>query len=125
MSRNAEDELIRVANDWDRAMVTNDADAIGRYMAEDWVIIGPDGRDIDKATFLQLVRSGTLSHDVMTSEDPIVRVYGDAAVVMARAVSGGNYQGRPFREVERYSCVFVRQEGRWLCVLTHLSKLAQ
>ncbi len=39
-----EEELLGVANDWDRAMATNDAEAIGRYMADDWVIMGPDGR---------------------------------------------------------------------------------
>ena len=125
MSSFVEDELIAVAHDWDRAMVGNDAEAIGRYMADDWVIIGPDGRVGDKATFLGLVRSGALTHDVMTSEDFRVRVYGDTAVVTARGVSGGRYQEQPFREVERCSCVFVRQAGQWRCVLTHLSRLAQ
>ena len=119
-----EDELIRVANDWDRAMVGNDADAIGRYMADDWTIVGSDGRVGDKAGFLALVRSGALTHDVMTSEDIRVRVYGDTAVVVARGVSGGKFQGQAFREVERSSCVFVRQDGQWRCVLTHLSRIA-
>jgi ketosteroid isomerase-like protein len=125
VSSKVEEELIGVANDWDRAMVTNDADTIGRYMADDWIIIGPDGRIGDKASFLELVSSGRLTHDVMASEDFLVRVYGDAAVVTARGVSGGEYQGQAFREVERASCVFVRQEGRWRCVLTHLSRLVQ
>ena len=125
MGDSAREELVRVANEWDRAMVENDAGAIGRYMAEDWTIIGPDGSIGDKPTVLELVKSGTLSHDVMTSDDVRVRVYGDTAVVTARGVSGGQYRGEPFREVERSSCVFVRQEGQWRCVLTHLSRLAQ
>jgi ketosteroid isomerase-like protein len=125
MSSQIEEELVGTARDWDRAMVTNDAEAIGQYMAEDWIIIGPDGRIGDKATFLELVKSGKLSHDVMESEEFRVRVYGDTAVVTARGISGGKYQGQAFREVERSSCVFVRQEGRWRCVLTHLSRLAQ
>ena len=125
MGSKVEEELIGVARDWDRAIVDNDADAIGHYMADDWIIIGPDGRVGDKATFLGLVRSGALTHDVMTSEDFGIRVYGDTAVVTSRGVSGGKYQGQPFREVERSSCVFVRQEGQWRCVLTHLSRLAQ
>jgi ketosteroid isomerase-like protein len=106
-------------------MVENDPDAIGRYMADDWTIIGSDGSVGDKPTFLRLVKSGSLSHDVMTSDDLNIRIYGDTAVVTARGVSGGKYQGQPFREVERSTCVFVRQEGQWRCVLTHLSRLAQ
>jgi len=121
---NAEQELIDLAREWDAAMVGNDAEAIGLYMADDWTIIGPDGSVGDKATFLGLVRSGALSHDVMESEDLNVRVYGDTAVVTSRGVSGGTYQGQAFREVERASCVFVRQGGQWRCVLTHLSRIA-
>lgn len=119
------EELIALSHDWDRAMVTNNADAIGRYMADDWVIIGSDGKVGDKPTFLALVKSGALTHDVMESHDLKVRVYGDAAVVTARGVSGGKFQGHPFRELERVSCVFIRQQGQWRCVLTHLSRLAQ
>jgi ketosteroid isomerase-like protein len=118
------EELIALSHEWDRAMVTNDAEAIGGYMAEDWVIVGSDGSVGDKAAFLALVKSGALTHDVMESEDLNVRVYGDTAVVTARGVSGGKYQGQPFRELERVSCVFVRQQGKWRCVLTHLSRLA-
>lgn len=124
MDDSVREELIGVAHEWDRAMVENDPEAIGRFMADDWTIIGPDGSVGDKAAFLGLVKSGELSHDVMESEDLEVRVYGDTAVVTARGVSGGLYRGQAFREVERSSCVFVRQEGQWRCVLTHLSRIA-
>lgn len=123
MSKGVETALIRLAHDWDEAMVQNDADAIGRYMADDWTIIGADGRMSDKATFLGLVRSGILSHDAMESEDVQVRLFGTTAIVMARGVSGGTYQGRPFRELEQSTNVFVRQGVEWKCVLTHLSRL--
>ena len=124
MDSSTRNELLALAHEWDRAMVENDADAIGRYMADEWVIIGHDGRIGDRATFLGLVKSGVLSHEVMESHDLQVRLYGDTAVVLSRGVSGGKYQGRPFREVERISCVFVRADGRWRCVLTHLSRLS-
>jgi ketosteroid isomerase-like protein len=119
------DELASIAHAWDRAMVENDADAIGRYMADDWTIVGPDGRTSGKAEFLALVRSGALVHDVMDTHDLGVRVYGDTAVTLARGVSGGRFRGVSFREVERVSCVFVRRAGEWRCVLTHLSRLAE
>jgi ketosteroid isomerase-like protein len=118
-------ELIRVSHDWDRSMVANDPDAIGRYMADEWVIIGSDGSVGDKNGFLALVRSGDLSHDVMETYDLNVRIYGETAVLSARGVSGGQYRGQRFHEIERVSCVFVRQSGQWRCVLTHLSRLAQ
>ncbi len=111
MSDKVEAELIALSHEWDRAMIGNDAEAIGRYMADDWVLVGSDGGECNKAAFLGLVKSGTLSHDVMESHDMKVRVYGETAVVTGRGVSGGKYQGQAFREVERVSCVFVRQRG--------------
>jgi len=118
-----QNELIQVANEWDQAMVQNDADAIGRYMADDWIIVGADGSMSDKATFLGLVKSGALSHDVMESENFSIRDYGSTAVLLARGVSGGTYHGQAFRETEQSSNVFVKQHGKWKCVLTHLSRL--
>jgi ketosteroid isomerase-like protein len=123
MPNEIEAELIAVAQEWDRAMVRNDAEEIGRYMGDDWILVGSDGSMSDKATFLGLVRSGALTHDVMESRDFRIRVYGNTAVLLARGVSGGKYQGQAFREVERSSNVFVKQGGRWRCVLTHLSRL--
>lgn len=119
------EELIATIRDWDAAMVANDPVAIGRHMADDWRIIGADGRVSDKTGFLSLIESGALSHDEMTSDDLEIRTYGDVAVVLARGVSGGLYRGRAFREVERGSNVFVRSDGRWRCVLTHLSRLEE
>ena len=121
---NAERELLSVVQAWDQAMVQNDADAIGHYMADEWTIIGSDGTSSDKASFLALIRSGALSHDIMQSEDVTVRVYGDAAVVTARGVSGGLFRGQRFRELERQSNMFVREGTQWRCVLTHLSRIA-
>ena len=119
-----EQQLIDVATAWDQAMVTNNVDAIGQYMAQDWAIIGPDGSTSNKAAFLDLIRSGALTHSEMTSQDFQVRVYGETAVLTSRGVSAGDYQGRPFRELELASNVFVKQAGHWKCVLTHLSKLS-
>lgn len=119
-----EDDVVRVIEAWDRAMVTNDVEAIGSYMADEWTIIGADGSVGDRASFLESVRTGDVTHDVMESHDLTIRVYGDTAVVTGRGVSGGKYRGQPFYLVERVSCVFVRHEARWRCVLTHLSELA-
>jgi ketosteroid isomerase-like protein len=83
--------------------------------------IGPDGNVGGKANFLDLVKSGVLTHDVMESHDVQVRVYGDTAIVIARGISGGKFHEQTFYLVERVSCVFVRQSGQWRCVSTHLS----
>lgn len=124
MEATPEREIRDLVARWDEAMVRNDADAIGAFMAEDWVIVGSDGSVDGKERFLALVASGELSHDVMTTRDMQVRVYGQTAVTVASGTSGGRFRGTPFLLHERASCVFVKDEGRWVCVLTHLSSLS-
>ena len=118
-----EADLVGCVHDWDQAMISNDAETIGSFMADEWTIVGPDGSLSGKDGSLSSIAGGDLKHDIMTSEDLIVRFYGDSAVVIAKGISGGTYKGQPFRELERSSNVFVRRNGRWVCVLTHLSKL--
>jgi ketosteroid isomerase-like protein len=125
MNQDAEAQVLDVVHAWDRAMVENDAEAIGRYMSDDWTIIGPDGSVGGKERFLGLIAAGSLSHDVMESHDLTVRIYGETAVITGRGISGGLYEGQAFHLVERTSCVFVRQLDGWKCVLTHLSLIAE
>lgn len=119
-----EKEVRDTAAAWDRAMVGNDPSAIGAFMADDWLIVGQDGSVDGKETFLSLVASGELSHDVMETHDMTVRLYAGTAVTVARGLSGGRFRGQAFLLEERASCVFVQDHGRWVCVLTHLSSLA-
>ena len=62
-------------------------------MADDWVIVDPNGEIIDKARFLGVIKSGTLTHEPMESEDMIVRNCGDSAVVSALAKLKGEIPG--------------------------------
>jgi ketosteroid isomerase-like protein len=116
-------ELAAAVRAWDDAMVTNDAAAIGAFMTDDWIIVGPDGNVDGRERFLSLITSGDLTHHTMTSEDLVIRVQGDSAVVIADGVSAGAFRGRPFSEHERSSNVFVRRDGRWVCLHTHVSTL--
>ena len=125
MKDKAEEELNTLEKEWALAFVKNDAEAIGRYMADGWMIISPDGNVIDRPTFLGLIKSGVLSHDLMEFAEVKVRVYGDSAVVTSRATSKGRVRGEAFNELERSTDVLVKQKGEWKSVLTHLSLIAK
>lgn len=49
-------ELIKLGDEWAAAMVANDADEIGRHMADEWIIVSERGIS-DKEHFLGFVRS--------------------------------------------------------------------
>jgi ketosteroid isomerase-like protein len=121
-SNDAKEELINLERDFERAVVANDAEAIGKFLADDWVIIDPDGNIIDKARFLSVIKSGALTHEVMESDNMSVRTYGDSAVVTALTTTKAKFAGQEFSTRERATDFFVKQGGRWQCVFSQLTK---
>ena len=121
-SSHVEEELLKLENEFAEAIVRNDLEGIGRLVADDWIIIEPDGGIVDRARFFEVIKSGALTHEMMESEDLRVRVYGDSAVVIGVTRTKGKFMGQEFSTQERATDVFVKRDGRWQCVLTHLTR---
>ena len=119
------EDLLKLEEDFANAIVSNDADAVAQFVSDDWIIIDPDGGVIDKGRFLAVMRSGALTHEAMESTDVRLRAYGDTAVVTAVTSTKGRFMGQEFTSRERATDVFVKRDGRWRCVLTHLTRLTR
>jgi hypothetical protein len=59
-------------------------------------IINADARIIDKERFLEVIKSGALTHEKMESEDVRVRVYSDSAFVSGLTRTKGKFMGQEF-----------------------------
>ena len=89
-----EKELLKLEAEFAEAIIKNDPGAIERLVADDWIIINADGGIIDKERFLEVIKSGTLTHKMMESDNTRVRVYGDSAVVTALTRTKGKFMGK-------------------------------
>jgi ketosteroid isomerase-like protein len=119
-----QEELLTFEEEFSQAVATNDAAAIERFVADDWVIVDADGRVIDRAQFFNVIESGALSHESMESTDVEVRLHGDTAVVTGITTSKGQFMGQGFATRERATDVLARLDGRWLCVFSQLTRVA-
>ena len=54
-SKHTQEELLKVERDFAAAILSNDVDAIGKFLTDDWAIIDADGGVIDKARFLSVI----------------------------------------------------------------------
>lgn len=114
-------ELIDLGAEWAAAMVANDANRIGSFMADEWVIVSERGVS-DKQRFLSFVESGELTHSSFEmSGDARIKIYGNTAVLTCRVVNTVHYGGQQFDADEWTSDVFVKRDDRWLCVLSHIT----
>jgi ketosteroid isomerase-like protein len=120
-----QEEILNLEKEFERAIISNDAEAIGQVLADDWIIIDSDGRVIDKSRFLGAISSGKLSHQAMDSHDVRVRVYGESACVTALTTTRGKFMGQEFTSQERATDMFVQKDGRWQCVVSQLTRFVK
>ena len=120
-----QEELLKLEDDFARAVTNNDADAVDVFLSDDWIIVDPDGSIIDKARFLGVIKSGALFHEMMESADLRVRLYGNTAVVTGLTTSKGKFMGQDFTSCERATDIFVKQNDCWQCVFTQLTRFTK
>jgi len=124
-TREAEEQLLRVEKEFAETIVSNNLEGLGRIVADDWIIIDPNGEIVDRARFFEVIKSGALTHDTIRSEDFRIRIYGESALVTAVTRTKGKFMGQEFTTQERATDVFVKRDGRWQCVLTHLTRITK
>ena len=121
MANDVNEELLKLGERWAAAMVANDAERIGSFMADEWVIVSERGIST-KEDFLSFVRSGQLTHSMFEMVgDARIREYDETAVLTARIVNTAHFGGQQFDADEWTTDVFVKRDGRWICVLSHIT----
>ncbi|MBM4440845.1 MAG: nuclear transport factor 2 family protein [Candidatus Rokubacteria bacterium] len=101
-----------------RAAETSDVRWYDEHLTDDFLATNPDGSLIDKATFLKRV-AGPYRGSQLEAIDVRIRLFGDVALIHAgfrdKRSSGEVGQGR-------YTDIYARRDGRWLCVAAHFTR---
>jgi ketosteroid isomerase-like protein len=109
-------EIVDMERQAREASIRRDAEFSERTLAEDYVAITPLGQVTTKQDTISARKSGQLRYDTINVSDMVVRVYGDMAVVTARADVKGHQLGEDFSGPYRYTRVWVRRTGHWQAV---------
>ena len=113
-----EADVLAASAAWDAALIANDATGFAEFVTADWVYVGPSGAT-SGAEIIGAIATGRLvRHTVTVNGAPRVAVHADTAIVTARKASSGAWDGVAYTAHEWISEVFVRQGGRWRCVLS-------
>jgi len=109
-------EIIEMERQTKEASLRRDAEFPLRTLADDYVAISPLGQVTTKKEALSARKSGQLRYDTIDVSDMVVRLYGDTAIVTARADVKGRQLGEDFSGPYRYTRVWVRRAGHWQTV---------
>lgn len=109
-------QIIEMERQAKEASLHRDPEFPERTLAEDYVAITPLGQVTTKKDSVSARKSGQLRYDTIDVTDMVVRLYGDTAIVTARADVKGHQLGEDFSGPYRYTRVWVRRAGRWQAV---------
>jgi ketosteroid isomerase-like protein len=107
------------------ALVKGDFDTLGQIFAEDWVLVSGDGQLMSREQIFKSLKSGELKFSSYEFSDLEVRVFGDTAIVVGHGNPHGEFRGEKFEEKEIFSDTFIRVGGKWRCILSHSSEMAE
>ena len=109
-------EIMRIENERNRAVVDGDAAALDWLTAADYSFITLRGELRTKDEIVKGFKSGSFHYDTRTISDLTVRVYGDTAVVVGRSSQKGTENGKDYSGDYRFTRVYVKQNGHWQTV---------
>jgi ketosteroid isomerase-like protein len=118
-----EQALTQIEKEWAAAYVKNDAAALDRIIADDWIEINADAKTGTKAELIDAVKSGkstTQTNEIGTTK---VRVFGDMAIVNGTSTTKSSEQGRDTSGQYVWTDIFARRNGRWQVVSSQATKV--
>ena len=123
--RKAESEILKINEEFDKAIVSRDAAAYERILADDFIFTDFKGNVFNKKQEIEKVRTGDLKFESGKSADVRVKIFGKTAVVTGKFTAKGQSKNQNFTFAERYTAVFVKRNGRWQMVAEQSTEIAQ
>ena len=118
--------LKKIEQELTDTIVKSDTSAFEKYLASDYLGIGPDGVTQNKSELLADIKSGTLKLESSNLSDIKVQVSDpDMAVVVYRTNDKGTYKGKDITGEYRWLDVFVKRGGKWQIAIDQGTQIAK
>jgi len=126
-----EAEVLRIEREWYNATKTHSSDAAKGFLADNAVIVYPDGTSATKADEIRAIESGAMSSDSYEMvESKVTVINADSAFITGRSViKNGKYnvpgQKKPIdiSGEYRFLDVYARRDGKWQVVASQAVKI--
>jgi len=126
-----EAEVIRIERAWYNATKTHSAEAAKGFLADNAVIVYPDGTAATKADEIRAIESGAMTADTYEMlESKVTVINADSAFITGRStIKNGKYavpgQKKPIdiSGEYRFLDVYARRDGKWQVVASQAVKI--
>ena len=115
-------DLGQAAKAFDQAQLTANAAALGRLLADDYLLVNSAGANQTKAQFIADLTDPEYRLDPFSVEESITRVWGDGAILGGVTTLKGTDHGQPFSMKVHFADVWAKRGGKWQVIFTQVTK---
>ena len=121
----AEAEIKKLIDTTTAALNKNDADAMEKVYADNYMIVNLDGSVQNKAERLATLRSGDAKYTAFSYSDANIRINteGNGAVVIAKLSMKGTFKSKPLDGDYRNTLVYSKTKDGWKLVSAASTKI--
>ena len=122
---NAELEVRKLERAWLDAYEQLDTKAMNAIVADDFTITFANGSIQTKPQIMDSIKTprNPANSSKFYTEDVQARVYGDTVILIGRVIFEWQQNGQSMKEQNRYTDTYVKRNGRWQVVASHLSNI--
>ena len=115
--------LAKAVAEFDDAQVHGDAAALGRLLADDYVLVNSQAQTEDKAAFIRDYTAAGFTLAPFTVEHELIRHWTGGAVLGGVATLRGTSGGKPYAVRLRFADVWRERDGHWQVVFTEAARV--
>jgi uncharacterized protein (TIGR02246 family) len=117
----SEKEVRKLERAWLDAYEKKDPAAMNAIVAEDFTITFNDGSMQTKKQIMDSLARPGATETKFRTEDVKSRVYGDTVILIGLVITEWKQNGLPMSDRSRYTDTYVKRNGKWQVVASHLS----
>jgi len=118
-------KVVAMENLWNQMQLNHDASAMEKMLDEDFVLTDYDGALSNKNQFLDSIKDMSIKLTQEMSEGMKLHQHGNTVVVTGATREKGTQNGKAFQHYGRFTDTWIKKDGRWLCVASHLGVISK
>ena len=108
--------VIGLENAWRQAELHHDMKATSAMLADSFFYVDAEGGLETRAEYVAGIGDKSYHPEELKNEDLKVVMYGNTALVTSAYLARGTEEGKHFAQRGRFVDVWIKLNGKWLCV---------
>ena len=118
-------KLIAMENLWNQMQLNHDANAMEKMIDDNFVLTDYDGSILSKTQFLASIKDSSVQLTQEMSEGMKLHEHGSTVIVTGATREKGTQNGKAFAHNGRFTDTWMKKDGRWVCIASHLGVISK